>query len=122
LYPNEQAKEYLEYNDNVEDAVKHEDIVSIHMPATDDNYYLFNEDLFDAFKQDAVFVNTALGSIVDTKALLKVLDSGKLFGAALDTYENEGTYMTKDCRDKEITDASMVNLSECYYVNLPAHI
>lgn len=122
LYPNEQAKEYLEYKDNVEDAVKHADIVSIHMPATDDNYHLFNEDLFDAFKQDAVFVNTARGSIVDTKALLKVLDSGKLFGAALDTYENEGTYFTKDCRDKEITDPMMVELMERDDVILTPHI
>ncbi|MBU5466228.1 D-2-hydroxyacid dehydrogenase [Virgibacillus sp. MSJ-26] len=122
LYPNEQAKEYLEYKDSVEDAVKHADIVSIHMPATDDNYHLFNEDLFGAFKQDAVFVNTARGSIVDTKALLRALDSGKLFGAALDTYENESIYFPKDCRDKEITDPMMIELMERDDVILTPHI
>lgn len=122
LYPNEQAKEYLEYKNSVQDAVKHADIVSIHMPATDDNYHLFNEDLFDAFKQDAVFINTARGSIVDTKALLKALDGGKISGAALDTYENEGTYFPKDFRGQEITDSMLKDLMKRPNVIITPHI
>src|SRR5690625_1659319 len=38
LYPSEQAKEHIEYKNSVAEAVKNADIVSIHMPATEDNY------------------------------------------------------------------------------------
>ena len=86
LYQNEQAKQHLEYKDTIEEVIANADIVSIHMPATEDNYHLFNKELFSKFKDGAVFVNTARGSIVDTKALLQALDSGKISGAALDTY------------------------------------
>lgn len=122
LYPSEQAKQYLEYKDTIEEAVAHADIVSIHMPATKDNHHLFDGNLFNQFKDGAVFINTARGTIVDTKALIKSLDSGKLAGTALDTYENESTYFPKDFRDTEISDQVLKNLKEREDVILTPHI
>ncbi|WP_172370297.1 D-2-hydroxyacid dehydrogenase [Sporosarcina jiandibaonis] len=122
LYQNEQAKQHLEYKDTVEEAVANADIVSIHMPATDDNHHLFNAELFNHFKDGSVFVNTARGSIVDTKALLQALDSGKISGAALDTYENESPYFPKDFRDKEISDPILKELIMRPEVILTPHI
>lgn len=122
VYPNEQAKQYLEYKDSVGEAVANADIVSIHMPATKDNYHLFNDTLFNQFKDDAVFINTARGSVVDTEALIKALNSGKLSGAALDTYENESTYFPKDFRDKEISDLILKELMDREDVILTPHI
>ncbi|CAM3218083.1 D-2-hydroxyacid dehydrogenase [Vagococcus fessus] len=104
LYQNDDAKEFLTYKDSVEEVVKEADLISIHMPATKDNYHLFNDDLFNLMKDGSFLVNTARGMIVDTAALLRALDSGKLAGAALDTYENEMPYVTKDFTDKEIED------------------
>ena len=104
LYQNDDAKEFLTYKDSVEEVVKEADLISIHMPATKDNHHLFNDDLFNLMKDGSFLVNTARGMIVDTAALLRALDSGKLAGAALDTYENEMPYVTKDFTDKEIED------------------
>ncbi len=122
LYPNEAAKEFIEYKDSVEEAIENADIVSIHMPATEDNYHLFNKDLFNLFKDGAIFINTARGSIVDTKALIEALDNGKLAGAALDTYEYESTYFPKDYRGKEITDPVLKELLAREDVLLTPHI
>ncbi|MUV37665.1 D-lactate dehydrogenase [Lentibacillus sp. JNUCC-1] len=122
LYPNEQAKQHLEYKDTIEEAVENADIVSIHMPATKDNYHLFDEALFAHFKDGAVFINTARGTVVDTQALLTAIDSGKLAGAALDTYENETSYFPKDFRGQTITDQVMLELISRRDVILTPHI
>lgn len=122
LYPNEAAKDYIDYKDSLEEAVQNADIVSIHMPATADNYHMFDQALFDQFKDGAIFINTARGSIVDTEALIAALDSGKLESAALDTYEYESTYFTKDYRGQEIEDSVLQELLTREDVLLTPHI
>jgi D-lactate dehydrogenase len=47
-------------------------------------------------KKGAMLINTSRGSLVDTKALVDCLKSGKLRGAALDVYENEKKYFFND--------------------------
>ena len=122
LYQNDDAKEFLTYKDSVEEVVKEADLISIHMPATKDNHHLFNDDLFSLMKDGSFLVNTARGMIVDTAALLRALDSGKLAGAALDTYENEMPYVTKDFTDKEIEDAIFKELVNREDVIFTPHI
>src|SRR5690625_1579049 len=109
-YPTEAVRNYIDYKESIEEVVTNADIVSIHMPATKDNDQLFDESLFNRFKDDAVFINTARGSIVDTKALINALDSDKISGAALDTYENESTYIPKDFRSTDIQDPILIKL------------
>lgn len=122
LYPNGDARHYIDYKESIEEAVTGADIVSLHMPATKDNYHLFDESLFDRFKDDAVFINTARGSIVDTKALINALNSGKISGAALDTYEHESTYIPKDFRNIDIEDPILVELLSRADVIFTPHI
>jgi D-lactate dehydrogenase len=122
LYPNEKAMQYLDYKDSIAEAVANADIITIHMPATADNYHLFDEELFNQFKDGSVFINTARGSIVDTPALIKALNSGKVSGAALDTYEHESTYFPRDFRDKDITDKVLAELMVREDVILTPHI
>lgn len=104
IYPNEEATKYLEYKDSFEDVIKESDIVSLHMPGTEDNYHQFNYEMFKNFKTTAYFINNARGSIVDTAALIKALNDGLISGAALDTYEGEGAYIPMDNREIGIKD------------------
>lgn len=104
IYPNDEAKEFLEYKNNIEEIIAEADIVSLHMPATDDNHHQFNYDMFKRFKRTAYLINNARGSIVDTEGLIKALDDGLLAGAALDTYENESSYVPRDNRETGIND------------------
>lgn len=104
IYPNEEAKDYLEYRDNPEEIIKEADIISLHVPATDDNYHQFDYEMFKLFKPTAYFINNARGSVVDTQGLIEALDDGLIAGAALDTYEGEGPYIPRDNRETGIDD------------------
>jgi phosphoglycerate dehydrogenase-like enzyme len=65
------------------------DIVSLHVPLTDETFHLLGRDQFQHFKPTAYLVNTSRGPVVDEKALAAALQSGKLAGAALDVVETE---------------------------------
>lgn len=65
------------------------DVVSLHVPLTDDSRVMFGAAQFARMKPGAVFVNTARGGLVDEDALLDALESGHIFGAGLDVTEPE---------------------------------
>ncbi len=72
-----------------DELVKESDVLSINAPATAENKYLFNQDLFAAMKPGSYLVNASRGSIVDSSALAAALKSGHLAGAALDVIDGE---------------------------------
>lgn len=65
------------------------DIISIHLPLTDETRNLINRDFIDQCKDGFYLLNSARGSCVNTKDLLEALERGKCRGACLDVFENE---------------------------------
>lgn len=65
------------------------DIVTLHAPALSSTYHMINRETLSKMKRGSFLVNTARGSLVDTRALTWALDTGILAGAALDTIEGE---------------------------------
>ncbi len=65
------------------------DFVSIHAPLTPLTRGLFNAEVFGKMKRGALLINTARGPLVDEQALVAVLDSGQVGGAALDVLATE---------------------------------
>lgn len=65
------------------------DIISIHLPLTDETRYIVNEDFLSRCKDGVIISNTSRGQHVDTKALIKALRIKKVGGACLDVFENE---------------------------------
>lgn len=65
------------------------DILSLHIPITDDTFHLIDEKFISEMKKDFYFVNTARGKNVKTKDLVEAIKSGKIKGAALDVLEFE---------------------------------
>ena len=65
------------------------DVVSLHIPVTDDTYHLFNRETFTRMKKGAYLVNAARGGLVDLDALTEALRDKHLAGAALDAFEVE---------------------------------
>src|SRR5690606_33918336 len=65
------------------------DILSIHVPLTNETRNFFTLEVFEAFKKPSYLINTARGEVVSFDTLNKALDSGKLRGALLDVLEKE---------------------------------
>ena len=60
------------------------DVISLHLPLTDESRLIMNKDTFSKCKKGAYFVNTARGGLVDEPALKEAVESGLLSGAGLD--------------------------------------
>jgi glyoxylate reductase len=65
------------------------DIVSLHVPLTEETYHLIGERELSLMKPTAYLVNTSRGPVVDEAALTRALAAGRIAGAALDVYESE---------------------------------
>jgi len=64
-------------------------IISVHLPLTDETFYLANERFFASLQQHPYFITTCRGPVTDTAALIQALEKGWIAGAALDVLENE---------------------------------
>lgn len=90
LYPNQKAADQLHVRlTTMDEVLETSDIVSIHVPATQDTYHLFCAETFARMKKGSYLVNTARGALVNLEDLKEALLSGQLAGAALDAFEEE---------------------------------
>lgn len=68
---------------------KKADIIDLHLPLTEDTKDIINKDSIGKMKDGAIIINTARGGLIDEKALIEGLESGKIFAAGLDVVKNE---------------------------------
>ncbi len=68
------------------------DIITLHAPYTKENHHIIDSRMLGKMKKGAYLINTARGELIDSKALVAVLASGKLAGAALDVFEGESIF------------------------------
>jgi (S)-sulfolactate dehydrogenase len=73
----------------LEPLIRESDVISLHVPLTDDTKGLFDALRLARMKPDAILLNAARGGIIDEAALAAALKAGKLGGAALDVFEEE---------------------------------
>ncbi len=75
-----------------EDLLGQSDILTLHVPATPETEHLLDGAAFARMKNGVVLVNTARGSLIDSQALLKALNAGKVSHALLDVLEHEQNF------------------------------
>jgi len=73
----------------LETLVRESDLISIHLPLSEETHHLFNRKILRQMKSTAFLVNTARGPIVEEKALIQALREKWIAGAGLDVYEFE---------------------------------
>ena len=69
--------------------LKQSDIISLHIPLTNETKSLLDRENLNLIKPEAIIINTARGPIIDYNALSKALTNNKIAGAAIDVYEKE---------------------------------
>ncbi|KAL4786330.1 hypothetical protein BJX76DRAFT_124001 [Aspergillus varians] len=86
------------------------DVVSLHCPLTAGTRHIIDTENLGYMKEGALLVNTSRGPLVNTKAAIEALKSGRLGGLALDVYEEEGAYFYNDHSQEIIHDDTLMRL------------
>ena len=74
---------------NMESIYQEAEIVSLHVPLTKETHHMINDAFFEKLNYPIYLINTSRGAVVDTEALVRALESGKVLGACLDVLEFE---------------------------------
>lgn len=79
----------------LEEIFRLSDIVSLHVPLTEETKYMANHKFFNKFTNSIFFINTSRGPVVETESLLNAIEKGKVLGAGLDVIEYEESSFDK---------------------------
>jgi D-3-phosphoglycerate dehydrogenase len=74
---------------NMEQIARYADVISLHVPLTEETFHLANDAFFNALEKRPIFINSSRGKIHDTAAIIRALKKGSLSGVGLDVLENE---------------------------------
>ena len=80
------------------------DIISLHCPLTPETHHLIGRDAVRQIKTGAMLINTSRGGVIDTRAVIDGLKSGKIGHLGLDVYEEEGDLFFENLSDRMIAD------------------
>nr|QVU02384.1 D-lactate dehydrogenase [synthetic construct] len=111
VYRNPELEAEGVYVDTLDELLEQSDIVSLHVPHIPGvNDQMINAETIAKMKDDAVLVNVSRGLLVDTDAVVAALDSKKLFGFVMDTYEGEVGVFNKDWSENGLADKRLDDL------------
>ena len=82
------GKDYIK-EASLEHICRYADVISLHIPLTEETYHLADESFFSSLKQKPWFLNTSRGKTVRLDSLIRALKNQWIAGAALDVLENE---------------------------------
>jgi D-lactate dehydrogenase len=101
--------------------ISESDIISLHCPLTKETQNMINEESISKMKDGVFIVNTSRGKLIDTKALIAGLKTGKIGGAGLDVYEEESSYFFEDFSSSIIEDDVLARLLTFPNVIITSH-
>lgn len=97
------------------------DVISLHIPLTPETQHIIRRETLDLMKTGAILINVSRGGLIDTKALIDALKSGRLGGVALDVYEEEEGIFFEDLSNQVLQDDDLARLLTFPNVLITAH-
>jgi D-lactate dehydrogenase len=97
------------------------DIVTLHVPLFAETHHLINASTIEQMKDGVMLINTSRGGLVDARALIGGLKSGKIGFAGLDVYEEEAGIFFHNISDKVLTDDVLARLMTFNNVVVTSH-
>lgn len=107
--------------DSLEELFANSDIISIHVPMSEENRNMINKDILGHAKPGLVFINAARGELVDVDALYDAMKSGQIGGAGLDVLSEEPINMNRQLvsawhqQEEWINDRLLITPHSAFY-------
>ncbi|AJG98321.1 lactate dehydrogenase [Clostridium beijerinckii] len=120
VYENDEVKSNVEYVD-LDNLFKCSDIITLHMPATEENYHIINKKAIKLMKNGVFIINTARGSLINTNDLIQGIESKKIGGAALDVIEQESSIYYSDLKGETLKNRNLAILKSFPNVIITPH-
>lgn len=121
VFEKEEVKQYATYVQK-DDIWKESDIITLHTPLTDDSYHMINENTISQMKPGVVMINTARGGLIDSKAFIDGIESGKIGAAGLDVVEDEFSLYYFDRKSEVIVNRELALLKSYPNVIVSHHM
>jgi D-lactate dehydrogenase len=97
------------------------DIISLHCPLNDQTKHIISPLTLNMMKNGAMLINTSRGALVDTKAAIEALKTGKLGYLGIDVYEQEEKLFFHNLQEEIIHDDTIMRLMSFPNVLVTAH-
>lgn len=117
----DEVKKYANYV-SMEELMEKSDVISLHVPLTEDNYHMINSKTVKQMKKGVILINTARGELMDIKALTKGIESKRIGALGLDVFEKEEGIYHADRKTDIIKNRDMVYLRQFPNVVMTQHM
>ncbi len=97
------------------------DIITLHVPLFPETHHLINAAAIERMQDGVMLINTSRGGLIDTRALIVGLKSGKIGFAGLDVYEEEAGIFFHNISNQVLTDDVLARLMTFNNVVVTSH-
>jgi D-lactate dehydrogenase len=111
----------VEYVDAPSKLAPESDVISLHTPLTPETRHIIRAETLELLKPGCLLINVSRGALVDTRALIAALKSGRLGGVALDVYEEEEGIFFEDLSGQVLHDDDLARLLTFPNVLITSH-
>lgn len=99
---------------SMDELLAQSDIITLHAPYIKENGKVITKESLSKMKDGIILINTGRGELIDTDALVEYLERGKVYGAGIDTLDNEGSIFFKDFGVKKLENEAFEKLVQMY--------
>lgn len=120
LFPNPELNAFLEYVD-LDTLIASSDILTLHCPLTPETHHIIDTSNIAHMKHGVMLVNTSRGALINARAVIAGLKSGKIGSVALDVYEEEADVFFEDLSEQVLQDDVLARLLTFPNVLITSH-